>query len=317
MGKKRGFITTLFLVIVITTFSACGASVSQPVNQEPASDQDHNASANNDAGNPSEKDEESNVAKDTTSTGDTHDEMSQEQDLNGQETNDPQTEDVIYYVNPVNFRVYAEENEENEQDETVTYKTVLLTFDDGPKGDSTAKILDVLDQYHAKSIWFISGFNYGWDYQPHPEKAAEFEKWVLEIEKRGHIIANHTWEHKNLRQLPDDKVRKEIVELNNLLEKITGKRPQYFRAPFGANSDTSNLVVQEENMQAMNWSVGSLDWELDTPKAIAEQTLSTMHDGANILFHDKEITAESLQLILPALVEDGYKFVLPSKVVQP
>lgn len=316
MGKKKGFVTTLFLFIVLLIFSACGTSVSQPVNQEPVVDQNNDSTVINDSENTPDIDDQAN---------DENDQIGQEPDQGqGQEPDEEQqhdfsAENVIYYVNPANFRVYADAEAENDQntEQTRGHKTVLLTFDDGPKGESTGKILDVLDQYQAKSIWFISGFNYGWDYQPHPEKAEEFEKWVLEIQKRGHIIANHTWEHENLRKLPDDKVRKEIVELNNLLEQITGIRPQYFRAPFGANSDTSNQVVKEENMQAMNWSVGSLDWELDTAEAIAEQTLSTMHDGANILFHDKEITAEALQLILPALVEEGYQFVLPSKVVQP
>lgn len=222
--------------------------------------------------------------------------------------NQQTVEDKQYYVNPDNFRVYPVDPADKDE------KIVLLTFDDGPKGEHTLEILDILDKYQAKSLWFISGFNYGWNYQPNPQKAEQFKKLVLEIKNRGHVIGNHSWEHENLRKLTPDTVRREIVELNNVLENITGERPKFFRPPHGAGSDVSRQVVSQEGMQSINWSVGSLDWELKTPEAVVKQTLDTVHNGANILFHDKELTAKALDQILSELQKQGYKFVVPTEV---
>lgn len=194
-----------------------------------------------------------------------------------------------YYIKPVN-----EEDEE---------KIVLLTFDDSPAGDSTQSILDTLDKYNAKAIWFINGY--------YADKNKELLK---EIYNRGHIIGNHTWWHENLKKLSPEKTREEIVSINNLVEEVTGVRPTYFRAPFGVYSDDAKKVLKEENMQYMNWTWGSLDWELKTSEEIENNVIDHIHNGANILFHDKRITSEALEKILQTLSEEGYKFVLPTEV---
>jgi peptidoglycan/xylan/chitin deacetylase (PgdA/CDA1 family) len=212
-----------------------------------------------------------------------------------------------YYVNLNNFNIYPVAEGE-------TDKIALLTFDDGPKGKVTLEILDILDKYNAKSVWFVSGFNYGWDYKSDPNKAEQFTTLIKEIDKRGHMIANHTWKHENLRKTPPEEQRKEILSMNELLEEITGKKPQFFRPPYGAYTDVQKQIMKEEGMQTMNWSVGSLDWEHKDPALIVEQVISTMHSGGNILFHDFPVTAKALDPILQELTKQGYKFVLPTEV---
>ncbi len=219
----------------------------------------------------------------------------------------PSSEPKGYYVDLKNFNIHPKEKDSKE-------KIVLLTFDDGPKGKVTLQILDILDKYQAKSIWFINGFNYGWDYKASPEKAETFKTLVKEIHDRGHIIANHTWEHENLRKLPADKQRKEILSMNELLTNITGEKVNYFRPPFGAYTDIQKQVMKDENMQWMNWSVGSLDWENKEPQKVVDQVVSTVHNGGNILMHDFPVTAEALDPILKKLTDMGYTFVLPTEV---
>lgn len=212
-----------------------------------------------------------------------------------------------YYVDMKNFRIHPKDKDSKE-------KIVLLTFDDGPKGKVTLQILDILDKYQAKSIWFINGFNYGWDYKASPEKAENFKALVKEIHRRGHIVANHTWEHENLRKLSPDKQRKEILSMNELLTDITGEKVKYFRPPFGAYSDIQKQLMVDENMQSINWSVGSLDWEHKEPQKVVDQVVSTIHNGGNILMHDLPVTAEALDPLLKKLKEMGYSFVLPTEV---
>lgn len=220
----------------------------------------------------------------------------------------PEVEKPKYYVNTKNFTIHP-------VDQTSEKKIALLTFDDGPKGEVTGEILDILDRYQAKSIWFISGFNYGWDYQPSSTKADPFKAWVKKIHDRGHIIANHTWTHENLRKISPEKQKQEILSMNELLTSITGEKVRYFRPPFGADTEFQRKLMKDEGMQTMNWSVGSLDWEHKDPEKVINQVVSTIHNGGNILMHDLPVEAKALDSILKKLTDLGYTFVLPTEVI--
>lgn len=185
-------------------------------------------------------------------------------------------------------------------------KVALLTFDDAPYGNTTKQILDILDQYHAKAIFFING-----------HLAEPRQDVIKEIVARGHIIGNHTWWHDNLKKMTPEKTKEEIVSVSKLIEQITGSKPVYFRPPFGINSDLSKKIIKDEGMQTMNWSVGSEDWVYTKPDQsdiVYKKVMEQMHNGANILFHDKAVTVKALGPILKKLQEDGYTFVLPTEV---
>lgn len=205
--------------------------------------------------------------------------------------------EVKYYINQNYFIKPVNEQESN--------KVVLLTFDDAPQGDHTLEILDILDKYNAKAIFFING-----------HYAVKHEDLVKEIYNRGHVIGNHTWWHENLKELSPEKTVEEIVSVNDLVEELTGERPKYFRPPFGAMSDNAKVVLNEENMQSMNWSLGSLDWEYTKPEQsqqVVDQVLNNLLPGSNILMHDKEVTALALDKMLQEIQAQGYSFVLPTE----
>ncbi|RKD25677.1 hypothetical protein BEP19_01675 [Ammoniphilus oxalaticus] len=219
---------------------------------------------------------------------------------------------TAYYVDSGLFKIHAVNDSEKVGE---AEKIALLTFDDGPKGIVTTEILDILDKYEAKSLWFVSGFNYGVSIdQPDPAKADRFRTLVKEIHQRGHLIGNHTWSHANLRQLSAEEQKREIASMNQLLEEITGEPVRFFRPPFGADTDVQKLYMKEAGMQTMNWSVGSLDWELKEAEQVVEQVVSTIHPGANILMHDLPIQVEALDTILAQLREMGYRFMLPTEL---
>lgn len=218
-----------------------------------------------------------------------------QEDQDSNKNDDPVVEPTAYYVND---KYYIKPINKDDDE-----KVVLLTFDDSPAGDSTQAILDLLDKYNAKAIWFINGY--------YADKNRDLLK---EIHDKGHIIGNHTWWHENFKKLDAEKTREEIVSINDLVEEVTGVRPTYFRAPFGVYTDEAKKVIKEENMQYMNWTWGSLDWELKNSEDIEKNVIDHIHNGANILFHDKRITAEALENILKTLTEEGYTFVLPTEV---
>jgi len=193
---------------------------------------------------------------------------------------------------------------------TDSSKVILLTFDDAPRGENTYKILDTLDKYDAKAIFFVTGY--------YAEKNKDL---IKEIHERGHIIGNHTWTHPNLNTIDNlEESKNEINKLNDLIYEIIGEYPQYFRPPYGAlnKNEYAKQVLVDNNMQSMNWSLGSRDWEIIAPERYNElikEVTNNVYSGANILMHDIEITAIALDEILNKLKNEGYLFVLPTEVI--
>lgn len=225
------------------------------------------------------------------------------EEINNEEINDEEVvQEAKYYVDS-NFLIKPLDSEDEKE-------VVLLTFDDAPKGDTTYKILDILDKYEAKAIFFVNGIYVN-----------QYPELITEMKNRGHIIGTHTWTHINLNTITtEEETYKEIVSVNDLIEELTGERPVYFRPPNGAISKNpyAKQILHDDNMQTMNWSLGSRDWEIVTPEKYEEvvhEVLDNVYSGANILMHDKEITANALDAILSGLEEQGYKPVLPTEVI--
>lgn len=63
-------------------------------------------------------------------------------------------------------------------------KVLCLTFDDGPNPDSTFKILNILDKYQVKAIFFLTGINV--------ENYPGIKETIV---AGGHQIGNHGYRH--------------------------------------------------------------------------------------------------------------------------
>jgi peptidoglycan/xylan/chitin deacetylase (PgdA/CDA1 family) len=192
-------------------------------------------------------------------------------------------------------------------DDTGNERVVLLTIDDAPNRYSV-EMAQMLNEKNINAIFFVNGHFIS------NEAGREKLKVIYEL---GFEIGNHTMNHPNLKSLSEEKQRQEIVELNDLIEEITGERPRFFRAPFGVNTEVSRQVVQEEGMQWMNWTYG-YDFEKNymEKQALAEIMVNTnlLRPGANLLMHDHPWTLEALPLIIEGLKDKGYEFVDPKAI---
>lgn len=191
--------------------------------------------------------------------------------------------------------------------ETDNERVVLLTIDDAPQ-DYGVEMAELLKEKNINAIFFVNGHFIS------NEAGREKLQTIYDL---GFVIGNHTMTHANLRDISEARQREEIVELNDLIEEITGERPRFFRAPFGVNTDVSKQVVAEENMQAMNWTFG-YDFEKGymEKNALADIMVNTnlLSRGANLLMHDRKWTLEALPEIISGLKEKDYQFVNPKEI---
>lgn len=186
-------------------------------------------------------------------------------------------------------------------------KVVLLTFDDAPDKHAL-DMAKTLKELEVPAIFFVNG---------HFVDTDEEKEMLKEIHELGFAIGNHTKTHANLQQISEAEQDEEILFVSDTVEEVIGERPEFFRAPFGQNTDYSKALVEEEGMLLMNWSFG-YDWEKQYMDAdsLANIMVNTelLRDGVNLLMHDREWTAEALPKIVEGLRAKGYDFIDPATI---
>ena len=193
-------------------------------------------------------------------------------------------------------------------------KTISLTFDDGP-GKRSGELADYLASKGVKAAFFING-----------SKVAGRQGAIDKIVGRGHLLANHTHNHKQLTKLSAASIVKEIADTDTIIAAAQPDGPWVVRAPFGA---WNGSVARAVNASDMRKYVGSVFWDEGgalTANAAADwdcwgkgvsvqrcgelylKEIRTKRRGI-VLFHDvHDKTVDMIKEILPTLIEEGYKF---------
>lgn len=170
-------------------------------------------------------------------------------------------------------------------------KEVFLTFDDGPTEGVTDQVLDLLKVYHAKATFFCVG-----------EQIEKNPQLFKRIVKEGHTIGNHTYSHLHGWYTPPNLYLEEIEKTSQLIEKLVGFRPVYFRPPYGKLSpSTKNKILK--NYQIIMWDIlsGDFDKNMSVEDCITN-VLSTYQKGSIIVLHDSQKSGKKLLQILPDLL---------------
>ena len=177
-------------------------------------------------------------------------------------------------------------------------KVLYLTFDDGP-GDETVEILDLVREYDAKAVFFALGDNLAHD--------ADVARRIV---AEGHVLANHTWNHRNLTDLDDAGWEREVGETASLLGQL-GSASRCVRPPYGATDDDVAANLAAADMTEVLWNVDTQDWAAPGVEVIVDRLLQAssgdvvlMHDGGG----DRTQTVQALREALPKLAEQGFTF---------
>ncbi len=174
--------------------------------------------------------------------------------------------------------------------ETVDNK-VALTFDAAWGSDKTRLIMDILEQNGYKGTFFLTGF---W--------IDANATLVQEIYARGHQIANHSENHKHLKELSVTSMTEEIDVVNEKIENLIGEKATCYRAPFGEYDNKLLNVLKNKNMQCIQWSIDSLDWKGISGSEICKRVQNKLQRGDIVLFHNNsEHILDALPLIMLSL----------------
>jgi len=181
-------------------------------------------------------------------------------------------------------------------------KLVALTFDDGPDGIYTAQIIEILAQNNIKATFFLIGSLV----DKHPSV-------IIDIVNSGHLAANHSWSHPNLRLKNADEVKRELMGTTEAIKNATGLEPLLFRPPYGEMSLEGMSQANHLGYTVAGWSVDSKDWQVSTANEILVNTLTNTKRGSIILLHSAgsnlDDTLEALPELIYTLKAQGFEFV--------
>jgi len=183
-----------------------------------------------------------------------------------------------------------------------------LTFDDGPGGEVTEKILDVLSSLDVHATFFVLG-----------ERVEGNEAILRRMADEGHEIGNHGFSHRKMHFMPESAVKKEIEKAERLIERASGVRTLLLRTPHGFVSPAVWRAAGSRGYRIVAWSRGV--WDTDegvTAEEIAVRALKNIRDGDILLLHDahgddtkrlQQATVEALPMIIEGARIRGLAFV--------
>lgn len=173
---------------------------------------------------------------------------------------------------------------------------IAITFDDGPREDTTTRLLDGLMERGAKATFFIVG-----------EQIPGNENLLCRMKAEGHQIGNHTYTHVRLLKMDNDAVVEEIHKTEVLLGEVVGEGSFWLRPPYG-QIDARRAGLIKTPM--IYWSVDPQDWKLLDKDKVVQEVLDSVGPGDIVLLHDFYSTSVDAALeIIDRLQAEGYSFV--------
>ncbi len=188
------------------------------------------------------------------------------------------------------------------QTDNSMYGLVALTFDDGPNGNSTIRVLNTLRRHGAQGTFFMVGTALGNGH------------WcAARAHDALHDPESHNWVH-----VYDDLTPENVISwkerFDALLTSIIGRGASYMRAPGGYYR---RYISGGANLPMIQWSVTSTDAGSDQISKIVGIVRSKTKPGSVVLFHDLNThCAEYLEEVLLWLEEQGYLCVTVSEMFE-
>ncbi len=181
-------------------------------------------------------------------------------------------------------------------------KYVALTFDDGPSGKFTRRLLSGLEQRDVRATFLLCGY-----------RLKEYQDTAQAIFDAGHEIGLHGYSHKCMGCMTVEAVTRELRNTMELLPE--GCCPVFLRPPGGRSNAAVRQAAQEGGYAILSWSVDPKDWAVSDKSVIVRRVVEQAKDGDVILLHDMSVSSVDAALeIVDILTRQGYCFVTASEL---
>lgn len=249
----------------------------------------------------------------------------------------------------ISLPVFSQER----QKEVLPEKTIILTFDDGPRPWIFPQILDFLKGERLRATFFVQGW-----------QAEKYPHLIRRGHKEGHGFGNHTYGHGRFDLMREkygkEWVVKDIEHCSDVLINLLGYRPRFLRPPHwvidekfamelrsgiyfdektGEAVEREIFIVQELDKSSLSSGarvfrdVNSTDYEFhkwhrrDSKAATAalvkrvENILKKREQEGVfthiLVFHELAVSLEALKILVPQWHSEGYQFRTLNWVYEP
>ena len=180
-------------------------------------------------------------------------------------------------------------------------KYVYLTFDNGYEAGYTEKILDTLKKNKVPAAFFITGH--------YLNTASDLVERMI---KEGHIVGNHTVNHKSMPDISNEEIKKEVMTLHTTVYEKFKYEMKYLRPPKGEYSERTLSYTNGLGYKTVMWSLAYDDWNREKQGRTEygkDKVLSNIHPGCIILLHaTSKDNSEILDDIIKEIKKMGYEF---------
>ena len=179
-------------------------------------------------------------------------------------------------------------------------KYIYVTFDLGYEAGYTEKILNALKDNNVKGTFFITAH--------YVNTASELVKRMIE---EGHIVGNHTVNHKSMPSLSDEEIKEEVMQLHQAIYEKYNYEMKYIRPPKGEYSERTLSLCEKLGYKIVMWSFAYVDWDekkQPNESEALDKIISNLHNGEIMLLHATSKTnADIMDRMIKKIKEDGYE----------
>lgn len=191
-----------------------------------------------------------------------------------------------------------------------TDRVVALTFDDGWNPVSLRRIFRVLVRERVPATFFVTGI--------YVQRAPALWR---QIAAAGFPLANHSYLHRDTRDLTPTVEAKDLALTREAVEKATGRAMlPYYRPPYGArNRGTDRLAAAAGFPFIVLWDTTGADTEPRPTVSSVVRDASAGRSGSIVLLHaGPRVTPRALPRIIARYRARGFRFVtLPEMLGAP
>ncbi|BBH21706.1 hypothetical protein Back11_30510 [Paenibacillus baekrokdamisoli] len=184
-------------------------------------------------------------------------------------------------------------------------RKVALTFDDVPDPRFTPQVLEILARYKVRATFFVVG-----------SRAARHPDIVRRMQREGHIIGNHSYNHALFSRLSMTAFQQQIMKTERIIRPLAGYSPKMIRPPYGEILPKQVEWLKQNGYIVVNWDVDSADWRGLDSNRILINIKRTLQPGSIILQHagggkGQELngTIAALPKLIQLLRSKGYTIV--------
>lgn len=180
-------------------------------------------------------------------------------------------------------------------------KYIYLTFDEGYEAGYTEKILEVLKTNQVPATFFITAHYVNTQ-----------EELVKKMIDEGHIVGNHTVNHKSMPDLSEEEIKKEVMDLHQVILEKFNYEMKYIRPPKGEFSERTIQETNKLGYKTVMWSFAYEDWDENkqpNEEKAKRLILDNLHNGEIMLLHGNSKTNTNiLDRVIKEAKSMGYEF---------